>query len=433
MRAVTHITIPLQELSKVLLITDLNERQRRELYGFMAIQIGYGGVAAVSGALKVSPITVRKGVKDFSELSENNMDAATVGEVTAQDAPKQQPSKRKPPHSQRIRRPGGGRKSLVSKEPGLLDYIKKLLEETTFGDPMRVITWTTLSLRKIQEKLVAAGFKVSHTVVGELIESLGYSKQVNQKMLQVNDPHPDRDAQFRFINEKSKEFLAQGLPVVSVDCKKKENIGNFKNAGAEYRPKGQPRPVLDHDFEIKELGKVAPYGVYVLNDNTAFINLGVSSDTAEFAGESLGRWWHAVGEKNFNTKKLYVICDGGGSNGSRVRLWKYVLAQMAELYGLEIHVSHLPPGTSKWNKIEHRVFSYISKNWQGQPLVDIQTVINLISSTTTKGGLVVDCVLDEHAYMRGIQISDEEFAKIDLERSEPLGSWNYIIRGFKEE
>lgn len=226
--------------------------------------------------------------------------------------------------------------------------------------------------------------------------------------------------------------MAAGLPVISIDCKKKELIGNFKNPGAEYRLAGEPRAVWDHDFEIKELGKVAPYGIYVLNNNTGFVNLGTSSDTAEFAGESVARWWHYVGESTFpNACKIFITCDGGGSNGCRIRLWKWFLATIAESYGLEIHVSHLPPGTSKWNKVEHRLFCYISKNWAGQPLISIETAVNLIGSTTTKGGLKVRCDVDNNLYRRGIKITDEEFATIDMEPLEVCGQWNYIIRGLK--
>lgn len=425
MRAKTTGTITVEEFKQGLALLDLNERQKRLFSGFAASVFGYGGVSAVARSLGMSPITVKKGLEEYSRQSGNKISKTTNSAAIASDT-----SSSDRPHKGRIRRPGGGRKSAVQKQPGLLEKLQQMLEASTYGDPMRPLFWTTLSLRKIQEYLVANGFKVSHTVVGELLDELGYSKQVNQKMLQVNEPHPDRDSQFRFINDKTKEFLQAGLPVASIDCKKKENIGNFKNAGAEYRRSGDPRRVLDHDFAIADLGKVAPFGIYVLNSNTGFINLGTSADTGEFAAESLGRWWHAIGRTNFQTDKLYVICDGGGSNGTRVRLWKYSLAQLAERTGLEIHVSHLPPGTSKWNKIEHRLFCYISKNWQGQPLIDIETVVNLITSTTTKNGLKVDCMVDEHVYERGRKISDEEFQKIDIERIGEFGQWNYVIRGF---
>ena len=413
MRAITHLTLSADKFKDYLEKADIDEKQRRLLYGFLASNIGYGGVTAIARALSVSSKTVRRGL---SEYEENN----AVADEDAQASPR------------RIRKAGGGRKRLTAKQPGLAEALLKILERNTYGDPMRVLCWTTLSLRKIQEELAAQGFKISHTVVGEQLTALGYSKQVNQKMLQVNEPHPDRDAQFRFINQKSEEFIAANLPLISIDCKKKENIGNFKNNGQEYRESGCPRPVLDHDFEIKQLGKVAPFGIYVVNDNTAFVNLGTSSDTAEFAAESVNRWWHYIGSQNFpGAKKLFITCDGGGSNGYRVRLWKWMLAHMAERYELEIHVSHLPPGTSKWNKIEHRLFCYISKNWAGQPLVDIETAINLISNTKTKGGLKVSCKLDENVYQRGIKIEDEEFERIDIERIGDFGQWNYIIRGFK--
>ena len=292
--------------------------------------------------------------------------------------------------------------------------------------------WTTLSLRKIQDELNSLGFPVSHVVISELLEEMGYSKQVNQKMLQVSKPHPDRDAQFQFINEKCKAWLSKGLPVISIDCKKKENLGNFKNGGAEYRLKGKPRHVYDHDWLIKELGKVAPFGIYNLNNNVGYVNPGQSRDTTEFASESVAKWWHFIGEESFpGCKKLFIVCDGGGSNGSRVRLWKWALACFAEFYGLEIHVSHLPPGTSKWNKVEHRLFSYISKSWAGQPLVDIETVVNLISNTTTRTGLKVRCDIDNNVYLKGTKITDEELDQIALDPIPEFGTWNYIIRGFK--
>jgi len=240
-----------------------------------------------------------------------------------------------------------------------MQALAEVLERSTYGDPQRVICWTTLSLRKIQDELNSQGFQISHVVISELLEEMGYSKQVNQKMLQVSKPHPDRDAQFQFINEKCKAWLSMGLPVISIDCKKKENLGNFKNGGAEYRPKGKPRHVYDHDWLIKELGKVAPFGIYNLNNNVGYVNLGQSRDTAEFASESVARWWHFIGEENFpGCRKLFIVCDGGGSNGSRVRLWKWALACFAEFYGLEIHVSHLPPGTSKWKAL--RSFEWVS-------------------------------------------------------------------------
>lgn len=285
-------------------------------------------------------------------------------------------------------------------------------------------------MRKIEERLLNDyGIECCYVVVSKLLVEMGYSKQVNQKMLQVGKPSPNRDEQFQYINDTAHEYLEVGDPVISVDTKKKENIGNFKNDGAEYRKNKDPRKVLDHDFPIPELGKVSPYGVYVLNNNTGFINLGTDHDTSEFAVESIYRWWTVLGQTAFpDAKRIYITCDGGGSNGSRNRLWKSELQDFSNRTGLEVQVSHYPPGTSKWNKVEHRMFCYISKNWQGQPLIDIETVVSLIASTTTKNGLEIECVVDENKYETGRKISDEELAEIALFPCEPFGNWNYIIK-----
>jgi hypothetical protein len=284
-------------------------------------------------------------------------------------------------------------------------------------------------MRSIAGKLEKAGLKVSHTTVGEILESLEYSKQANQKMLQVGEAHPDRNAQFEYINETAGKYIEEEIPVISVDTKKKEKIGNFKNEGQEYRKKGQARKVLDHDFPIEELGKIAPYGVYNVNKNLGFVNVGTSHDTSEFAVESISRWWEAVGKHTYpGAKTLYITCDSGGSNGNRVRMWKYQLQQFSNRTGLTIHVSHFPAGTSKWNKIEHRLFCYISKNWQGKPLIDVQTAVELIGSTRTTTGLKVICVRDDTEYELAKKVSDEEFEKINIEKILPFGSWNYYIR-----
>jgi hypothetical protein len=252
--------------------------------------------------------------------------------------------------------------------------------------------------------------------------------QANKKMLQVGEPHPDRNEQFWYINELAKFFIFDGQPVISIDTKKKENIGNFKNNGKEWREIKDPREVLDHDFPIKELGKVAPYGVYVLNNNSAFVNLGTSHDTSEFAVESISRWWETVGKNTFmDAKKININCDCGGSNSSRTRLWKYQLQQFANCTGLEIYVSHFPPGTSKWNKVEHRLFCYISKNWAGKPLIDVETVVNLISNTITKTGLTVVCKRDDTFYPLAKKVSDEDFKAINIKKISPFQEWNYII------
>lgn len=388
----------------------LNERQYRCYLGTTALSLGRGGQALVSRLSGASINTVRKGV---NEVSTN---------PSAQN-------------STQIRKPGGGRKAASEKHPELQKAIEKIIDGQTYGDPEKIIHWTTQSLMSITKALEDEyGIKVSHTVVADELDKMGYSKQMNQKMLQVGNAHPDRNAQFEYINETSKEYISEGIPVISIDCKKKENLGNFKNNGQEYRKKKDPRKVLDHDFLNKKLGTVAPYGIYDIDKNTGFINLGTSHDTAEFAVNSILQWWLHIGKETYpDAKRLYINCDGGGSNGSRIHLWKTQLAEFAEFTGLEVHVSHFPPGTSKWNKIEHRLFCYISKNWAAQPLIDIQTVIDLIGSTTTEQGLKVKCVLDERDYPTGIKVQDEDYERIDIERIDPMPDWNYIIRGYKAE
>jgi hypothetical protein len=273
---------------------------------------------------------------------------------------------------------------------------------------------------------------VTHVTVGSILDYLGYSKQGNKKMLQVGKPHPDRNAQFEFINTKAKQFIDADEPVISVDTKKKEAIGNFRNNGKAYRKKRDSRKVLDHDFPLPELGKLAPYGIYNLNHNTGFVNLGISHDTAEFAVESISRWWDCLGKNTFpKATKLLITCDCGGSNGYRLKLWKYQLFQLAKRIHLNIHISHLPQGTSKWNKIEHRLFCFISKNWEGKPLIDVKTAVNLIGSTTTKTGLKVICIQDNNVYELAQKVSDDEYNKIALVRIPPFEEWNYIIEGYK--
>jgi len=334
--------------------------------------------------------------------------------------------------SGRIRREGGGRKTITEKYPNITEAIEKIIDGNTYGDPSKELHWisTSLSVRKISSILEKDySIVISHVKVSQLLKDMGYSKQVNQKMEQVGVPSPNRDEQFEFINHTAHEYLEHGEPVISVDTKKKENVGNFKNAGAEYRKLKEPRRVLDHDFPIPELGKVAPYGVYVLNSNTGFINLGTSHDTSEFAVTGISCWWYSIGKNVFPTaKRIYITCDGGGSNGYRSRNWKYELQRFANDTGLEIMVSHYPPGTSKWNRIEHRMFCYISKNWQGKPLIDIETIISLISNTTTEKGLTITCRLDENVYETGHKITDEELAQINIFPSDTLGIWNYIIK-----
>lgn len=387
--------------------TILNEKQYRCYLGTTAISLGRGGQAMVARLSGSSINTVRKGIEEVRNNPVNHKNG-------------------------RIRKPGGGRKSASQAYPNICEAIEKIIDGESYGDPEKVIHWTTKSLMSIAEELDRDyGIKVSHTVVAGKLEEMGYSKQLNQKMLQVGKPHPERNAQFEYINATSKDYLSKGIPVISIDCKKKENLGNFKNNGQEYRRKKDARKVLDHDFLNKELGTVAPYGVYDIGNNTGFVNLGTSHDTAAFAVNSIMQWWLHVGKETYpNAKRIYINCDGGGSNGSRIHLWKAQLAEFAEATGLEVHVSHFPPGTSKWNKIEHRLFCYISKSWAGQPLVDIETVINLIGSTTTQQGLKVKCLLDKNEYPTGIKVSDEDYERIHIDRIEPMSDWNYIIYGF---
>jgi hypothetical protein len=379
----------------------LDERQKRLYLANEAISYGRGGISLVSRISGMSRTTITKAVDELN--SGHKIDG-------------------------RARRSGGGRKYVESNYPGIEEEIRKIIDSKTYGDPMRVLSYTTESLRKIQVELKKESIIVGHVTIGKILDAMGYSKQANQKMLQIGEPSPNRNAQFEYINATAAAFLLAGDPVISVDTKKKENIGNFINDGNEYRPKKQPRKVLDHDFPIKELGKIAPYGVYNVNTNIGFVNLGMSHDTSEFAVESISRWWETLGKHTYpHTKVLYITCDCGGSNGNRVKMWKYQLQQFANRTHLSIHVSHFPPGTSKWNKVEHRLFCYITKSWQGQPLVDIQTAIDLIGSTRTVTGLKVICIRDDTEYELAKKVSDEDFATINIVKIAPFESWNYRI------
>jgi hypothetical protein len=384
----------------------LNEMQRRQYAATLAKAYGYGGATVVHEITGISLNTITAGKKELKSKSNFNLETG------------------------RVRRKGGGPKWLEAKCPDIEESIRDIIDGSTYGNPEKVLSWTTESLRSIQKRLAEKhNIKASHVTIGAILESLGYSKQGNQKMLQIGKPHPDRNEQFEFINEKAKEFIKLGEPVISVDTKKKENIGNFMNPGREYRRKNDPRKVLDHDFPIKELGKISPYGVYNLNHNTGFVNVGTSRDTAEFAVESISRWWETVGKHTFpDAKKLMITCDCGGSNGYRTRLWKYQLSQLAKRIGLEIHVCHFPPGTSKWNKVEHRLFCYISRNWQGKPLVSVEKAINLIGSTTTTTGLKVICQRDDTVYALAKTVSDEDFNSINMDKIAPFGEWNYLMK-----
>jgi len=380
----------------------LNEKQRRLFLGNEAKHYGYGGVQKVHEITKVSKTTIIQGKKEIETAD---------------------------PKESRIRKEGGGRKKATEKNPKLAEEIESIVVDSTYGNPENPLRYTTKSTTKIAKILEEEKeIKVSHDVVGNILEELEYSLQLNQKMLQVNEPHPDRDEQFQFINAKAAEFLAAGEPVISIDAKKKENIGNFKNNGTSYSKKGEPTKVLDHDFPLKELGKVTPYGVYDISKNEGFVNLGISKDTAEFAVESISRWWLTVGVHTYpQAAKIHINCDGGGSNGSSNRMFKLQLQEFSNQSGLEVHITHFPPGTSKWNKVEHRLFCYISSHWRGQPLIDVKTVIDLIGSTTTTTGLKVMCIKDDNKYEIGKKVSDDDFSKINIERDDNFPAWNYII------
>jgi hypothetical protein len=380
----------------------LNEKQKRLYLAAEAKSLGRGGLKEVHEVTGASKTTIIRGQKEL-------IDGCPCGD-------------------DRIRSEGGGRKHITNKYKNIEDKIELIVSTETAGNPENVILWTTKSLRNIQDILEKDGIAVCHNVIRDILHDMDYSLQQNQKMLQAGTPHPDRDAQFKYINKKCVQFLNQGQPVISVDTKKKELIGNFKNNGSVYRKKRKPTKVLDHDFPIKELGKVAPYGVYDIKRNEGFVNLGISHDTAEFAVASILRWWQTLGMNTYqNAKKIYINSDGGGSNGARTKLWKKQLQEFANITGLEVHVSHLPPGTSKWNKIEHRMFCFISSNWKGQPLISVETVINLISNTTTSKGLKIVCIKDDSYYELGIKVSDEEIAKLNITRYKFHGDWNYKI------
>jgi len=310
----------------------------------------------------------------------------------------------------------------------LLGDLRTLVEPATRGDPMAPLLWTAKSLRNLAAELQTLGHRIGHNVVAKLLRQLGYTLQANRKTLE-GASHPDRDAQFNYISDQVKVALASRQPAISVDTKKKELVGDFKNNGQEYRPKGDPEKVRVHDFLIPELGRASPYGVYDIADNAGWVSVGIDHDTASFAVNSIRRWWQAMGRKRYpHASRLVITADGGGSNGSRVRLWKRELQTLANECGLEITVCHLPPGTSKWNKIEHRLFSFITQNWRGRPLVSYQAIVQLIAATTTDNGLTVRSEIDTNSYPKGVKITDAEINAINLDRHDFHGEWNYTIK-----
>jgi transposase len=363
---------------------------------------GRGGVMAVHKATHVSRPRIYLGIKEIK--SEGKLEKS------------------------RIRKSGGGRKKVTEKQAGILEDLERLVEPLTRGDPESPLRWTCKSTYNLRNELIDQGYKISQPKVGKLLSDLGYSLQSNKKTREGKS-HPDRNAQFEHINETVKIFQESGLPAISVDTKKKENIGNYANKGREYSKKGQPEEVEVYDFINKELGKVAPYGIYDLFRNEGFVNVGISKDTAEFAVNSIKTWWHEMGKAKYShAKELLITADCGGSNGYRVKLWKVELQKLANETGMIINVCHFPPGTSKWNKIEHKMFSFISKNWRGKPLITRGTVVNLIGSTKTKSGLKIKVKLDENIYKTGRKITDKEFENVNIEQSDFHGEWNYKIK-----
>ena len=381
---------------------DLSERGRRIWAATEAKAIGWGGRALVSKATGIGSSTIWRGLQEVE-----------AGE-------KLEPG--------RVRRPGGGRKKAVDRDPKLLGAIESLVEPTVSGNPECPLRWNNKSLRKISAELRVLGHALSHRRVADVLRDAGYTLQTNCKA-QEGGAHPDRDAQFRYISRCVVGFQKHRQPVISVDTKKKELVGNFKNAGRQWRPKGSPVRVKVHDFLIKENGKAIPYGVYDLTRNAGWVSVGIDHDTASFAVRTIKRWWQAMGRPVYpKAKSLLITADGGGSNGSRVRLWKWELQQLANTTGLTITVCHFPPGTSKWNKIEHRLFSFISANWRGRPLTSVVAIVNLIAATRTETGLRVRAEIDKGQYPRGRKLSEEEMSTLRLRKHRFHGDWNYTIK-----
>lgn len=384
-----------------MLLPELTEQGRRLFAGAEAIAVGWGGISAVACATGLSRTTVARGVRD------------------AKNPQRLQ--------SGRIRKKGGGRKRTIETDLTLRSDLEDLLEPHTRGDPESPLRWTSKSVRKLAMELKKMGHKTSHRMVASLLREMEYSLQANRKTTEGKQ-HPDRDGQFKYINQKTKTQQKRGQPVISVDTKKKELVGNFKNGGREWRPKGTPEEVRVHDFKIPELGKVSPYGVYDLTGNQGWVSVGIDHDTAAFAVATIGKWWRKMGRRSYpKSSHLLITADGGGSNSSRSRLWKVELQKLADQTGLTITVCHFPPGTSKWNKIEHRMFSFITQNWRGKPLVDRATIVSLIGSTKTEAGLKICCELDTADYPKGIKVPDSELCKVNLERHKFHGDWNYTI------
>ena len=383
-------------------LSTLNEFDARHFVALWATEIGWGGIFKVCKLTGKSMNTIRKGISELGKLSELKKDG-------------------------RLRKEGGGRKKIIEKNPEIKKIIENILEENTAGDPMSKLRWTNKSTYSITNELKNKGQNISEDTTGRIIKKLGYSLQANIKSKE-NGSSEERDSQFRYINEQVKIFTKDNIPIISVDAKKKELVGNFKNNGKRWMKKGKAEIVNVYDFWFLAKGRAIPYGIYDINLNNGFVNVGIDHNTSEFAVESIRQWWDNIGKKNYpNTKELLICADGGGSNASRSRLWKFYLHEFANKNKLKITVCHFPPGTSKWNKIEHKMFSFISMNWRGKPLTDYEIIINLIEGTTTKKGLKIKAKMDKRIYMLKQKVSDEEFSKVNFVRHKINPKWNYTL------
>jgi len=383
---------------------ELDERRRRQWAAAESRDLGWGGMTTVAHATGLSRTTITVG----------------AGELA-------QPAKRRALEGMRVRRPGGGRRPLAETDPDLLAALETLIEPTTRGDPESPLRWTCKSIRRLADELTRENHPVGAVTVAKLLRRTGYSLQANRKTREGSS-HPDRNAQFEYINASVERFLKRGQPAVSVDAKKKENVGDFKNGGREWLPQGQPEEVRVYDFLIKSLGKAALYGVYDLLQNQGWVSVGIDHDTAQFAVNSIRRWWNEMGQQRFpRAKELLITADGGGSNSHRSRLWKVSLQGLADELGIRLFVCHFPPGTSKWNKIEHRLFSFITKNWRARPLMSLEVIVNLIAGTTTRTGLIVKAALDTNRYPTKIKVSDEQLGRLHLKPHAFHGEWNYTL------
>ena len=384
----------------------MDERMRRQWAATEALSIGRGGFTAVALATGMSRNTVDAGIREI-RIRANNTDSSL--------------------EIKRIRREGGGRKAITKSDPDIWEHLESLVEPLTRGDPESPLRWTCRSTRNLAEELQEQGHQVGDRTVAMLLNQAGYSLQSNRKVREGGS-HPDRNAQFEYINAQVKAFQKRGQPVISVDTKKKELVGKFRNGGREWHRQGEPEEVLVHDFQDPAMGKAIPYGVYDLTLNQGWVSVGIDHDTARFAAEAIRQWWQKMGRKRYpNARQLLITADGGGSNGSRCRLWKVALQTLSDKLGLELCMCHFPPGTSKWNKIEHRLFCHITQNWRGKPLISHEVIVNLIANTSTRAGLHVQAELDTRSYETGVKVTDDELATIKIKRAKFHGDWNYTI------